>query len=246
MPQPVKGQNSNPWMGFVMNKTLISAKGLTKNYFLGQRKLEILKGIDLDILEGDSLCISGASGAGKSTLLHILGSLDQPSSGQLFFDYKDLLKQTDEGLASFRSKNLGFVFQFHHLLKEFNTLENVMMPARIAGHSARDARDLATEMLRLVELSDRLTHFPSELSGGEQQRVAVARALILRPRLILADEPTGNLDTINGKLIQDLFFKLKNDFNLTLVVVTHDKSFASRFPKIIEIRDGQIAQKGAR
>ncbi len=224
-----------------MNKTLISAKALTKNYFLGTQKLEILKGLDLDIYEGDSLCITGASGAGKSTLLHILGSLDRPSSGEIVFDHKDLLKRSDEELATFRSKNLGFVFQFHHLLKEFTALENVMMPSRIAGGSVAEARKLALEILDLVGLKDRVHHYPSEMSGGEQQRVAVARALVLRPRLILADEPTGNLDSTNGKLVQDLFFKLKNDFNLTLVVVTHDKAFASRFPRVVDIRDGQIA-----
>ena len=208
---------------------------------MGNQKLEILKGINVDVYEGDSLCISGASGAGKSTLLHILGSLDRPSSGELYFDHKDLLKKNDEDLAKFRSDNLGFVFQFHHLLKEFNALENVMMPARIAGHSAKNARKMAIEILQLVGLSDRLQHFPSELSGGEQQRVAVARALVLRPKLVMADEPTGNLDTANGKLVQDLFFKVKADFNLTLVVVTHDKTFAARFPRNLEIRDGQIA-----
>jgi len=228
-----------------MNKLMISAHALTKNYFLGKRKLEILKGIDLEIFEGESLCITGASGAGKSTLLHILGSLDRPSSGQLLFEHKDLLRQNDEQLASFRSKNLGFVFQFHHLLKEFDALENVMMPARISGHSAREAKKMALEMLELVGLSDRLHHFPGEMSGGEQQRVAVARALVLRPRLILADEPTGNLDTVNSKMIQDLFFKLKDDFRLTLVVVTHDKNFASRFPRVVELRDGQVAASSA-
>lgn len=213
---------------------------------MGTQKLEILKSIDLDVYEGDSLCISGSSGAGKSTLLHILGSLDKPSAGELYFDHKNLLKKNDEELASFRSSNLGFVFQFHHLLKEFSALENVMMPARIAGHSAKNARKMAIEMLALVGLSDRLQHFPSELSGGEQQRVAVARALVLRPKLVMADEPTGNLDTTNSKIVQDLFFKLKTDFNLTLVVVTHDKAFASRFPRNIEIKDGQIAApKGA-
>jgi lipoprotein-releasing system ATP-binding protein len=229
-----------------MNRTLISAKSISKNYYMGTQKLEILKSIDLDVFEGDSLCISGSSGAGKSTLLHILGSLDKPSTGELYFDHKDLLKKNDEDLASFRSSNLGFVFQFHHLLKEFSALENVMMPARIAGHSAKNARKMALEILQMVGLSDRLQHFPSELSGGEQQRVAVARALVLRPKLVMADEPTGNLDTTNSKIVQDLFFKLKADFNLTLVVVTHDKAFASRFPRNIEIRDGQIAgPKGA-
>jgi lipoprotein-releasing system ATP-binding protein len=224
-----------------MNRTLISAKALTKNYFLGRQKLEILKGIDIEVQEGESLCISGASGAGKSTLLHILGSLDRPSSGQIYFGHRDLLKLSDEDLAAFRSQNLGFVFQFHHLLKEFTALENVMMPAKIAGKSARESKRLAVELLELVGLSDRLGHFPSELSGGEQQRVAVARALVMRPRLVLADEPTGNLDTVNGKLIQDLFFKIKGDFGLTLVVVTHDKGFASRFPRVMEIRDGLVA-----
>ncbi|MEQ1876310.1 MAG: ABC transporter ATP-binding protein [Bdellovibrionia bacterium] len=219
---------------------LLQAKKVTKVYQTGASRLEILKGIDLDITEGESVSITGSSGAGKSTLLHILGTLDRPTAGQMFFKGKDLARVSDDELAKFRNATIGFVFQFHHLMKEFTAIENVMMPGRIAGLSVKEADRSARELLTLVGLGGRLSHYPNELSGGEQQRVAVARALVRKPKILLADEPTGNLDTTNGKLIQELFFQLKKDRGVTLIVVTHDSAFARKFPRTIEIRDGRI------
>ncbi|HEX4924417.1 MAG TPA: ABC transporter ATP-binding protein [Bdellovibrionales bacterium] len=226
-----------------MNKApvLLQSKGITKVYQTGASRLQILKGIDLEIHEGEALSITGASGAGKSTLLHILGTLDRPTTGQMLFRGKDLARMPEDDLARFRNASIGFVFQFHHLLKEFTALENVMMPGRIAGLSARESERAARELLSLVGLGKRLNHYPNELSGGEQQRVAVARALVRKPQILLADEPTGNLDTANGQLIQELFFQLKKERGVTLVVVTHDATFARKFPRTIEIKDGRFA-----
>ena len=220
---------------------LLASQCVTKSYPMGSTRLEILKGIDLEVKKGEALCIVGASGAGKSTLLHILGTLDRPTLGKVFYDGKDLTRQSDEELATFRNKSMGFVFQFHHLLGEFSALENVMMPCRISGMSLQDSKAAATELLELLGLKDRLSHFPSELSGGEQQRVAIARALVRKPEVLFADEPTGNLDTANGERIQDLFFDLKERLKLTLVVVTHDQSFAAKFPRVLHMRDGKWA-----
>jgi lipoprotein-releasing system ATP-binding protein len=205
---------------------------------MGKSRLEILRGIDLEIKKGEAVCIVGASGAGKSTLLHILGTLDRPTLGKVFYDGHDLTRQSDEDLANFRNKTMGFVFQFHHLLGEFTALENVMMPCRISGMSLNDSRLAAEELLEMLGLKERLTHFPSELSGGEQHRVAIARALVRKPEVLFADEPTGNLDTVNGERIQDLFFDLKTRLQLTLVVVTHDQTFARKFPRVLNMRDG--------
>jgi lipoprotein-releasing system ATP-binding protein len=190
---------------------LLQSRAVTKVYQTGLSRLQILKGIDLQIQEGEAVSIIGASGAGKSTLLHILGTLDRPTSGQIFFKSKDLSRMSDEDLARFRNSTMGFVFQFHHLMKEFTALENVMMPCRIAGLSHKESERAAREILAVVGLGMRVNHFPNELSGGEQQRVAVARALVRKPAVLLADEPTGNLDTANGQLIQDLFFQLKKE-----------------------------------
>ncbi|MGE3974978.1 MAG: ABC transporter ATP-binding protein [Bdellovibrionales bacterium] len=223
-----------------MNRPLLRAMNLKKIYHRGASQLEILKGIDLDIQAGEAICITGSSGAGKSTLLHILGSLDRPSEGQLYYQDTDVYKKSDDHLATFRNRHMGFVFQFHHLLKEFTALENIMMPAKVAGLAPAQAKQMAMELLEQVGLTQRATHFPSEMSGGEQQRVAVARALVMRPQILLADEPTGNLDTANSKNVQDLFFKLKDQYGLTFVVVSHDKQFASRFPRAIEIKDGVL------
>lgn len=219
---------------------LLQARGITKVYQTGASRLEILKGINLDINEGESVSITGASGAGKSTLLHILGTLDRPTTGQMIFKGKDLARVSDEELARFRNATIGFVFQFHHLMKEFTALENVMMPGRIGGLSMKESERSARELLTMVGLGSRLSHYPNELSGGEQQRVAVARALVRRPKILLADEPTGNLDTANGQLIQELFFQLKKDRGVTLIVVTHDAAFARKFPRTIEIKDGKL------
>lgn len=219
-------------------ETLIAAQVVTKSYPMGAGRLEILKGIDLEIRAGDVLCIVGSSGAGKSTLLHILGTLDRPTLGKVLYRGQDLTKKSDEELAAFRNASMGFVFQFHHLMSEFTALENVMMPCRIAGQSLKESRAAAEELLGILGMSHRLHHHPSELSGGEQQRVAIARALVRKPEVLLADEPTGNLDTVNGEKIQDLFFELKKQMNLTLVVVTHDEEFAKKFPKVLHMRDG--------
>jgi lipoprotein-releasing system ATP-binding protein len=181
----------------------------------------------------------GPSGAGKSTLLHILGTLDRPSLGRLFFKNEDLTKFSDAKLAEFRNRTMGFVFQFHHLLGELTAVENAELPLRIAGLSRKECRMKAEELLEYLGLSDRLEHYPTELSGGEKQRVAIARALVQRPQILFADEPTGNLDTENEKRVQDLFFDLKEKLGLTLIAVTHNHSFASRFPKVLTMKDGQ-------
>lgn len=222
-----------------MNEVLISAKNIRKSYSQGASELEILRGISLDIRKGEAICIVGASGAGKSTFLHILGTLDRPNSGELVFQNQSLLTMQDDELALFRNKEMGFVFQFHHLLSEFTALENVMIPARVAGMDKTEALGRAETLLRQMGLTTRMTHFPSQLSGGELQRVAIARALVCRPQVLFADEPTGNLDSQNGALIQDLFFQLKETMGLTLVVVTHDPNFSKKFGKVHRISDGR-------
>ncbi|HEY8271690.1 MAG TPA: ABC transporter ATP-binding protein [Pseudobdellovibrionaceae bacterium] len=219
---------------------LIRADSIVKAYPQGDGgELQILRGLSLDISHGEAICILGASGAGKSTFLQILGTLDRPQSGQLFFHERNLLEMNDEDLALFRNEKMGFVFQFHHLLAEFTALENVMIPCRIAGQSVRDARDKATQLLYQIGLGSRTDHYPSQLSGGELQRVAIARALVRHPQILFADEPTGNLDMQNSQRIQDLFFELKDRLGLALVVVTHDLAFAQKFPKILRMKDGQ-------
>lgn len=224
------------------NSPLICADSIVKSYPQGDGgELQILRGLSLDIYEGEALCILGSSGAGKSTFLQILGTLDRPQSGQLLFHSRDLLKMDDDELALFRNEKMGFVFQFHHLLAEFNALENVMIPCRIAGQSVREAKGRASELLYQMGLGERLAHYPAQLSGGELQRVAIARALVRRPKVLFADEPTGNLDMQNSQRIQDLFFELKEHYGLALVVVTHDLVFAQKFPKILRMKDGQWA-----
>lgn len=218
--------------------SLISAQCVTKSYPMGTGRLEVLRGIDLEIKAGEAVCIMGSSGAGKSTLLHILGTLDKPTLGKVIFKGRDLTRENDEALADFRNHSMGFVFQFHHLMSEFNALENVMMPCRISGMSLRESRQESERLLELLGLGGRIKHYPSELSGGEQQRVAIARALVRKPTVLFADEPTGNLDTANAGRIQDLFFELKSRLNLTLVVVTHDPAFAQKFPRVLRMRDG--------
>ncbi len=217
---------------------ILSAQKVRKAFPQGSGELEILREISLDIKAGEAVCIVGASGAGKSTFLHILGTLDKPTSGQLFFKGQALLEMSDEQLASFRNKEMGFVFQFHHLLTEFSALENVMIPARISGVDKKESMMRAEEMLTLLGLKERLEHYPSQLSGGELQRVAIARSLICKPQILFADEPTGNLDSRNGAIIQDLFFELKESMGLTLVVVTHDPQFSKKFGRVHRISDG--------
>lgn len=218
---------------------LLSGTDLRKSFRVGEQQLDILKGIHIEVRRGEAICILGASGAGKSTLLHILGTLDRASSGKLFYNGKDLFNQTDEELARFRSESLGFVFQFHHLLSEFSAYENICMPAQLAGWSSAEMRRRADELVGYLGLGHRKHHYPAELSGGEQQRVAIARALMNRPQILMADEPTGNLDMENARKIQNLFFDLQRQMNLTLIVVTHDRDFASRFPRQMRMADGQ-------
>jgi lipoprotein-releasing system ATP-binding protein len=223
------------------NEPILKARGLRKSYAQGSGELPILKGVDIDIRTGEAVCIVGASGAGKSTLLHILGTLDHPNEGEVFFEGESLFSREEEELARFRNEKMGFVFQFHHLLAEFTAAENVMMPCRIAGESKPSARAKALHLLEQMGLKERADHYPSQLSGGELQRVAIARALVRRPRVLFADEPTGNLDSHNSQMIQKLFFQLKEQYGLTLVVVTHDGSFAQKFGRVLRISDGQWA-----
>ena len=202
--------------------------------------LEVLKGIDLTINRGEVVSIVGPSGAGKTTLLQILGTLDRPDSGQVFFDGIDISAYKEKQLSAFRNQHIGFVFQFHQLLPEFTAVENVMMPALIGGASMNDARSRAMEMLEYLHLTDRALHKPAELSGGEKQRVAVARALVNRPQVILADEPSGSLDTQNKEELHRLFFDLRDQLGQTFIIVTHDETLAATTDRTIRLRDGRI------
>lgn len=200
----------------------------------------MLKGIDLEIKKGEVISIVGASGAGKSTLLHLIGTLDRPSSGNIYFNNEEVSLLNDEKLSAFRNKHIGFVFQFHHLLPEFTALENVCIPAFIAGVKKKEAVEKAKSLLDYLKLSDRLEHKPAELSGGEQQRVAVARALINDPSVVLADEPSGNLDSASAVELHELFFQLREKFKQTFVIVTHNDQLANMADRKITIRDGII------
>lgn len=220
-------------------KVLMRAEGVHKMYAQGSGQLHILKGIDLTIYENEALCIVGASGAGKSTLMHILGALDSPDQGRVFFKEQNLMTMSEDQLAHYRNQSLGFVFQSHHLLAEFTAIENVLLPARIKGVSKEEARSKAEKLLSTVGLSQRFDHYPNQLSGGELQRVAIARALVNDPVILFADEPTGNLDSKNGLMVQDLFFDLIKQLKITLVVVTHDIKFAERFRLLLRMQDGR-------
>jgi lipoprotein-releasing system ATP-binding protein len=200
--------------------------------------LKVLKGVDFQASKGEVVAITGASGAGKTTLLEILGTLSTPDSGRLFIDGTDVLKLSGKELSAFRGQRIGFVFQFHHLLPEFSSQENVMIPALIAGCGVREAREKATQLLNRVGLADRMSHKPAELSGGEQQRVAVARALVNNPAVLFADEPTGNLDSATKEEIHKLFFELREDLGQTIIIVTHDQSLASLCDRALVMKDG--------
>jgi lipoprotein-releasing system ATP-binding protein len=202
--------------------------------------LEVLKGIDLEISESQIVSIVGASGAGKSTLLHIIGTLDKPDSGRILFNNVDVFSMNDKQISQFRNKNIGFVFQFHHLLPEFTALENISMPAYIAGTSKREADEKAMELLSFFGLTERAHHKPSELSGGEQQRIAVARALINNPSVIMADEPSGNLDSKNARELHELFFTLRNQFKQTFIIVTHNQELAEMADRCVNMKDGVV------
>lgn len=224
-----------------MNDILLSAKNVTKSYTLGKRSLEVLRGVSLDVARGDFLALRGASGAGKSTLLHLFGGLDAPNSGEIWFGDRNLAQLSPSDIAVMRNTRVGFIFQSYHLLPELDALENVCLPARMARKPAADAERRGRELLARVGLSARLDHKPYELSGGEQQRVAIARALMNEPELILADEPTGNLDSHTGAEIVDLLVSLRAEKNTTLIIATHDASVAARAPRTIHLVDGQIA-----
>jgi lipoprotein-releasing system ATP-binding protein len=220
---------------------IIEAHDLAKSYRGGDGGLiHVLDGVELAVRRGEMVAIVGASGAGKSTLLHVLGALDRPTRGSVFLDGEPLHGRPDDELAAIRNRKIGFVFQFHHLLREFSALENVMMPLRIAGFDLRRARSRAEELLARVGLSGRMTHRPGELSGGEQQRTAVARALAIDPAVLLADEPSGNLDHANSERLHDLFAQLASDLEIAMVVVTHNRSLASRADRALLLEDGRL------
>ncbi len=218
----------------------VRIEGLDKTYLMGEKRLEVLRGLDLEIAEGELVALTGPSGAGKSTFLHVLGTLDVPTRGRVFFDGADVFERGEEDLAYFRNSTIGFVFQSHHLLPEFTALENTMMPALIRRVPRAEARRRAEEVLAAVGLSERMEHKPGELSGGEQQRVALARALCLRPRLLLADEPTGNLDPQTAEGIHALLADLNARLGITAVVVTHNEKLAAALPRRLRLLAGQL------
>ena len=225
--------------------TVLEALDLAKTYTGGDGGLiTVLDGVNLQVARGEMVAIVGASGAGKSTLLHLLGALDRPTRGCVTISGERLEARSDEELSALRNRRIGFVFQFHHLLREFSALENVMMPLRIAGWELPRAQGRAEELLSRVGLSGRMTHRPGELSGGEQQRTAVARALAIDPSVLLADEPSGNLDHANSERLHDLFVELSRDLEIAMVVVTHNRSLASRADRALLLEDGRLTDTG--
>ncbi len=223
-----------------MSKNHIVVRNLYKNFSMSNGEVKVLKNVSFEIDKGDMTAVVGESGAGKSTLLHIVGTLDRPTSGEVWIDGENIFKRNDASISRFRNTNIGFVFQMHHLLPEFSALENVMMPGLIAGMSRSKLAKEARILLDLTGVSHRVEHRPGELSGGEQQRVALARSLILKPEVVLADEPTGNLDTSTGSLIHDLMFNINKELNTTFMVVTHNVVLAKKFPNVISLQDGKI------
>jgi lipoprotein-releasing system ATP-binding protein len=215
---------------------MLKAQHITKKY----GSLQVLKGVDIEINQGEIVSIVGSSGAGKSTLLHILGTLDKADEGAIWLNEQRIDQLTGKKLAAFRNNHIGFVFQFHHLLPEFTALENVSIPAWIAGQKKKETTARATELLTTLGLADRMENKPQQLSGGEQQRVAVARALINKPSIVFADEPTGNLDSTNAKELHDLFVRLRNDFNQTFLIVTHNEELADMSDRTLHMKDGKI------
>ncbi|MBN2725330.1 MAG: ABC transporter ATP-binding protein [Deltaproteobacteria bacterium] len=223
-----------------MSNILLGVKKLVKSFDHGGKTLRILNSVDLDILHGESIAVLGASGAGKSTLLHLLGGLDTPSGGNIFFEGSDIAKYSSKELAAYRAEKIGFVFQFHHLLQAFTAVENVMIPCLIRKMDREKARSKAKKALDVVGLDHRLTHRPGQLSGGEQQRVAIARAIVMEPSILLADEPTGNLDSNTGQKINELLFDLNGKLGMTLFVVTHNTQMASLFSRQVTLADGVV------
>jgi lipoprotein-releasing system ATP-binding protein len=223
--------------------SVLSVEGLTKAYVGGDGGLiTVFDGVDLDVERGEMVAVVGASGAGKSTLLHLLGALDRPTAGRVLIGGRDLSGMNDDEVSTLRNRTVGFVFQFHHLLREFTALENVMMPLRIGGMPEGKARERATALLERVGLGGRVHHRPSELSGGEQQRTAVARALAVDPQILLADEPSGNLDHYNSERLHDLFAQLAHELEIAMVVVTHNRAFAARADRVLQLEDGKLTQ----
>jgi len=223
-----------------MSEPLLSARGLSKSYAMGRRTLEVLRGVDLDVARGEFLALRGASGAGKSTLLHLIGGLDSPNAGEIHFAGQNLATFSEGELTHFRNRRVGFVFQAYHLLPELTALENVCLPARVARIFADSAEKHGRELLARVGLGERTDHKPFELSGGEQQRVAIARALINEPELLLADEPTGNLDSRTGGEIIELLKSLRAEKHMTLAIATHDEKIAAHAERMVQLVDGQI------
>jgi len=219
---------------------LVEVSDLSKSFGSGTTKVEVLRGIHLRVEASETIALVGASGAGKSTLLHILGTLDRPTSGKVLYEGEEVFRQGDSAIARFRNRSIGFVFQFHHLLPEFSALENVMMPLLISGMKRNEADGIAAKLLGDVGLSHRLTHKPGEMSGGEQQRVAIARALVHDPKLLLADEPTGNLDMKTSEGIHDLLSEIHATKGITLIIVTHNERLAAGMGRIIRLVDGRI------
>ncbi|MDQ2889327.1 MAG: ABC transporter ATP-binding protein [Gemmatimonadota bacterium] len=227
--------------------TVLESRGVTKRYIGGDGvPLDVLRGVDLSVQAGEMLAIVGESGSGKSTLMHILGGLDRPTSGEVFLSERSLAGRSDEELASVRNRGVGFVFQFHHLLREFSALENVALPLRIAGRSPSEAEERARALLGRVGLAERLHHRPSELSGGEQQRTAVARALAAKPGVVLADEPSGNLDHANAERLHDLLVEVVRDLGVGMVVVTHNISLAERARAVYQLKEGKLREMNRR
>jgi lipoprotein-releasing system ATP-binding protein len=222
---------------------LLTAKLLKKSFFKGKTEIPVVRGVDLVINQGEMVAITGSSGVGKSTLMHMLGTLETPTSGKVLFGQnQDVFAFSEKQLSAFRNRALGFVFQFHYLLPEFDALENVMMPALIAGHARGTSEKQARELLNFVGVGHRLTHRPSEMSGGEQQRVAIARSVILRPKLLLADEPTGNLDSVNRGNVMDLLVRLNQTTGVSILMVTHDQELAKKMHRVLIMKDGLIAR----
>jgi lipoprotein-releasing system ATP-binding protein len=230
-------------MSETSGKVLLKAVNIIKNYISGAEMLHILKGINFEIEERRSVAISGQSGCGKSTLLNIIGGLDQADEGSVFLDGTDITLLSEKDISIYRSKQIGFVFQFHYLLKDFTALENIMLPAYIAGLKKKEALDRAKQLLADVKLEDRRGHFPSQLSGGERQRVAVARSMVNNPAIILADEPTGNLDPQNSDIVAELLYENAQRRNKTLIVVTHDKKVAQRASVRFILENGQLSEE---
>lgn len=222
---------------------LIEVQDLHKFYQMAEEKLEVLRGLNMTLEPGEMVSLVGKSGVGKSTLLHILGTLDTPSAGSVHFGGVDVSSLSGEELAAFRNQNIGFIFQFHHLLPEFTALENVMMPSLIRGESSETAEEKSSQLLERVGLSSRSHHRPAELSGGEQQRVAIARALVMKPRLILADEPTGNLDTETSEEIHELLSELNQETGISFLIATHNPNLAERMGRTLELTRGDLREK---